>query len=394
MTRALLFNLIAIAVFAFGIVIFFRYVQPVTPVVSVTSTAQGQLSAASVSVSTTTISSAAATSSPATTTIITTQPAEEASNQATISASTATTTGDEVARIQDPYSTPPESFDEVNDVTREALVNILCAPQTTSSLNPISGSGVIIDPRGIILTNAHVAQYVLLSESPEVDLHCVIRTGSPAEAQWTAAVLYIPPVWVNQHASEILEEHPTGTGEHDYALLYIVGSATSNPLPSQFPYLPIDTRPAIGFPGDQVLVGSYPAEFIGGIAAEYDLYADTSVTTIQQLLTFGSGTPDALSLGGVIEAQSGSSGGAVVNAWGRLIAIIATTSSGTTTADRDLRGIALSYINTDIQAQSGSSLTTLLAGDPATEVAEFDQTTAPNLINQYLGVLSSSTESQ
>lgn len=385
MTRAIFFNAIAIIVFLAGIVFFFSYVQP-------NSSPEKQLSAASVSVSTSRpIAAQAASSTLATTTtvrassvdtITVRKPTVEATNQ------TSTTTDDQISRIQNPYTTPPESFDQVNADSRNAIVNILCEPDGSSSLSPISGSGVIIDPRGIVLTNAHVAQYVLLSESPQINLQCFIRSGSPATAQWSAAVLYIPPVWVTAHADEINEPHPTGTGEHDYALLYITGSVTNNPLPPQFPYLPVDTRWGIGFPEDQVLVASYPAELVGGIAAQYDLYADSSVTTIKQLLTFGAGTPDLVSLGGIIEAQGGSSGGAVVNQWGRLIALIATTSEGTTTSERDLRGISLAYIDSDLQAQSGTNLNGFLQGDPATEVQNFSPT-AESLIQLYVQQISS-----
>lgn len=383
--RRSLFDLIVVIVLLLGGVVFFFYVEPNTSTPDVSP--QNELSAAVVSHATSTPPTppVVATSSVATTSIEGPQPVQKSPSEAPAPASA--TTSDEIARVQDPYSTPPESSDTINTDTRAALVNILCEPEGPSSLDPISGSGVIIDPRGIILTNAHVAQYVLLSESPQVDLQCVVRTGSPATAAWTATVLYIPSIWVNEHASEILEAHPEGTGEHDYALLYITGSVNGTPLPSQFPYLPFDTRPGIGFPGDEVLVASYPAELVGGIAAQYDLYADSSFTTIKELLTFGSGTPDVVSLGGVIEAQEGSSGGAVVNEWGRLIALIATTSSGTTTADRDLRGVALSYINTDLQAQSGQSLSAILQGDPTTEVQDFSSTAA-SLIQLYIEQLS------
>jgi S1-C subfamily serine protease len=382
MRRRFLFNLTALGVLTLGVFFLARFggLAPdfSTPI-------QKQLSTAGISQNIP-LAVQTATSSPATSTAqkasVTKKPSQKAISPAT------STPANEIARVQNPYSTPPESFDEINAAARAALVNILCEPQS-GSLEPISGSGVIIDPRGIILTNAHVAQYVLLSESPQVDLSCVIRTGSPAHTQWEAAVLYIPPVWVSQHASEILDQHPTGTGEHDYALLYIVGSAGASPVPTQFPYVPIDTREAIGFPGDQVLVASYPAEFIGGIAAQYDLYAASSVTTIKQLLTFAAGTPDVLSLGGIIEAQSGSSGGAVLNAWGRLIGLVATTSSGTTTADRDLRAVSLSYVNADLAAQSGQDLNTILQGDPASETQAFSSTIAPGLVNLYVARLSS-----
>lgn len=294
------------------------------------------------------------------------------------------TSSDEAVRIQDPYSTPPEPFAAINDTARAALINILCMPRSGGSLKPISGSGVIIDPRGVILTNAHVAQYVLLSEDPQVNLSCYIRTGAPAEAQYSAQVLYFPTIWAQAHAAEITTVHPTGTGEHDYALLLITNTTDGSPLPATFPYLPYDTREAVAFTGDSVLVASYPAEFLGGVAAEYDLFPASSVTTVGQLITLNTNTVDLLSLGGVIEAQSGSSGGAVVNAWGKLVGLIVTTSTGTTTATRDLRALTLSYIDRDLSAQTGSGLNSLLAGNIGSEAADFTTNTAPSLINLFL----------
>jgi len=297
---------------------------------------------------------------------------------------------EEAVRIADPYPFPPQSFATVNDATRAALVNILCMPRTGGTLPPISGSGVIIDPRGVILTNAHVAQYVLLSKSPEINLSCVVRTGSPAVARWSAEILYIPPVWVGAHAVEIKAARPTGTGEHDYALLLITTSldgAAFTPLSLGFPSLPFDTREAIGFQGDQVVVASYPAEFLGSQAAQFNLYSASSLTTIGQLLTFATRSVDLLSLGGVIEAQSGSSGGAVVNAWGRLIGLIATTSEGETTAARDLRAITLSYISRDLGLQTQFDLPTILAGDVAAQALDFNTRASPNLIALYMGYI-------
>ena len=287
--------------------------------------------------------------------------------------------GFKAARTENPYPFPPKDFTAVNEEARAALVNIFCAARN-GSLRPTSASGIIIDPRGVILTNAHVAQYVLLASDPGVDLSCVIRTGSPAVARFVPEVLYIPPVWIEGHAKDIKTSRPLGTGEHDYALLRIKETLLGSPLSSSFPFIPIDAREAIGFVDDQVLVASYPAEFIGGMTAQLGLYPVTSITTIKGLLTFGEeGTVDIVSIGGVIGAQSGSSGGAIVNAWGRLIGLISTTSEGATTDERDLRAVTMSYINSDILAQSGLDLGEILAGDVATEAYAFNTVIAPAL---------------
>jgi hypothetical protein len=292
----------------------------------------------------------------------------------------------EATRVEKPYTSDPVDFNLINTTARAALVNIFCTPHG-GSLHPVSGSGVIIDPRGVILTNAHVAQYVLLSESPQVNLTCVIRTGSPATAKYRAAVLYVPQPWVAAHAHEINDDHPLGTGEHDYALLRIVGGVNSAALPAAFPAIEPDAREAIAFVDDSVLGASYPAEFSAG-SVQNSLYPVSSITQINKLFTFGSGTVDAISIGSPIEAQSGSSGGPIVNAWERLVAIITTTSEGATTAERQLRGVTLSYIDRDLTALTGAGLSTLLAGDIDAKTASFTRNQAPGLVETYIPYLS------
>lgn len=286
------------------------------------------------------------------------------------------------------YDTAPQSFDTVNTTARAALVNILCMPRAGGSLNPISGSGVIIDPRGVILTNAHVAQYILLSEDPRIDLSCQIRSGSPAVAEWRAEVMYIPPVWVENHAGEINQQRTMGNGSHDYALIRITASVDSSPLPASFPYISVDTRENITTLGEKLLGASYPVELIGGYATENNLYPVSSVSMVEKLFTLSSSTLDEVSIGGVIEAQSGSSGGAVVNAWGKLIGIITTTSEGATTASRDLRAITLSYINRDFKAQTGLTLDQYLGIDPAFVETQFNAAYMQGLVQEYTKALS------
>lgn len=273
------------------------------------------------------------------------------------------TNPNQVRRIENPYSSPALTFETVNVMSRSALVNIFCS-SPRGTIRPISGSGIIIDPRGIILTNAHVAQYVLLAESGEVTLECQIRSGAPAASKWSAHVLYVPPAWVEEHAADFRKEKPLGTGEHDYALLYAGVSLDGATRPATLPYLQPDTREAIGFTNDPVLAASYPAEFLGSITSNSNLYPVTSITKIDRLYTLDVSSIDVISIGSVIGAQSGSSGGSIANAWGRLIGVITTTSDGVTTGERTLRGVTLSYIDRDIATQTGSSLSDFIARDP------------------------------
>src|SRR3989344_433294 len=112
------------------------------------------------------------------------------------------------------------------------VVNILCLADTNSKLNSTTGSGVIIDKKGVILTNAHIAQYFLLPR----EVACVIRTGSPARATYRAELIYLPPKWIEKNYTNITLEEPTGTGEDDYALLQITGNVSDTTLlPEEFP---------------------------------------------------------------------------------------------------------------------------------------------------------------
>lgn len=275
---------------------------------------------------------------------------------------------------------------ELNDLVRSATVNISCiAP---GSRGPASGSGVIIDPRGVILTSAHVAQYLLLEKSGQISIDCVIRTGSPASAQYRAEVLYISTEWVRDHASEVREEGALGTGENDYALLRITESTTNKKLPSSYPFITPNTREEAQVTGQSVIISSYPAGFLGGISTLYELNLVSTITTIKELFTFSEAlTADVIALGGVISAQSGSSGGAVADGAGRLLAIIATSSQADQTANRDLRAVTLFHINQSIIRETGASLNQYLEGNLSEIQGLFDTAIVPDLEKQFLDEL-------
>lgn len=276
-------------------------------------------------------------------------------------------------------SLPSLPTEQLNTLARASLVNILCTTQSGGSFNPISGSGVIIDSRGIILTNAHVAQYFLLHDYPTAgNIQCVVRAGSPAQPHYTAELLYLPPAWIAANAPKISSSTPTGTGENDYAFLYITG--TTNPadpaLPAAFPALPMDGGDPAS--GDQMLLAAYPAGFLGGISISLDLYITSAVATVGQVYTFADqANIDLFSLGGTIVSQSGSSGGAVVSTQGKLMGLIATEIPAATTAGRDLRAITIAHINRSLQGGGQGGVAALLSQNAANYAAVFNATVAP-----------------
>lgn len=251
------------------------------------------------------------------------------------------------------YSFSPLSLENELEAFKKSIVNILCigGPPFRST----SGSGVIIDPKGIILTNAHIGQYLLLAENPAYNITCTIRTGSPARSLWGASVLFMPEIWVKDHAHDILESKARGTGEHDYALLQIV-STDNGKLENSLPFIKIEIREPSSVVGDTVLLLAYPAEFIGGSAVRDDLYTIAVISVIKDVYTFIADTVDVLSLGNVPLAQGGASGGAVINTWGYLTGLISTTSEGSTTGLRDLRATSLSHIERSFREHTGLSL--------------------------------------
>lgn len=275
----------------------------------------------------------------------------------------------------------------INDRVRNALVNILCTAQTGSG-ESISGSGVIIDPRGVILTNAHVAQFFLLEDYPTQDnVRCVVRTGSPAYPRYTAELMFLPPSWMRDNARKIVQEAPTGTGERDYALVRITGGVSpSITLPASFPFLLVaKSEPEIGA---DVIQAGYAAGFLGGVTIQTELYASSAWTKIRDIFTFNANTVDLVALGGSIVAQSGSSGGPVANQDGILLGIIVTNTGSGDTSTRDLRAITTAYIVRDFEYERGKSLQSVLSTENlAAEVDIFNRVYVPNLKLQLVSEL-------
>src|SRR3990167_2595200 len=273
------------------------------------------------------------------------------------------------------------SFSTINQNTREALVNIFCVTKSGGIFKPASGSGIIIDKRGIILTNAHVAQYFLLKDYLEQNfIECIVRVGSPARALYKVEPIFISPSWIQNNADNITQQSPTGTGEDDYALLLITEYTDKNKtLPKIFPFIsPLYNSGDISI-GEDVLLAAYPAGFLSGISIAKDLYISSAITKIIGVFTFKEGALDLFSIGGSIVAQQGSSGGAVVNRKNELLGIIVTSSEAENTQDRDLRAITIAHINRSFMKDTGFDLQTLFSGNIKAEVAAFNKNIATEL---------------
>jgi hypothetical protein len=129
-----------------------------------------------------------------------------------------------------------------------------------------------------------------------------------------------------------------------------------------------------------VFLAAYPAGFLGGTTIQTNLYASSALSTVQALYTFNDPSQvDLVSLGGTVVAQSGSSGGAVINAaTGSLIGLITTETQGTTTASRDLNAITLAHVNRSLTALGQGGITGILTGDVSQKANNFNATIAPS----------------
>lgn len=273
-----------------------------------------------------------------------------------------------------------EASDTVTDPSA-ALVNIFCTFVTDTTIRTTTGTGFFVHSDGVIMTNAHVAQYLLLGETTALgEAECIVRQGTPATPKYIAKLLYIPPAWVQENAASIDAAIPTGTGERDYALLYVSESLDTGVLPETFPALPLYTdllsQRVIN---DNVVVAGYPATSLQRNGGNGDLLGVVATTTVSELYTFGSNYADVIAIRGTNVGAEGSSGGPVLNEDGAVIGMIATRGDDSTDGAGSLRAITLSHVQRTILEETGFSLERNISGDLPFRGQVFTDTVAPLL---------------
>lgn len=248
------------------------------------------------------------------------------------------------------------------------VVNIVCSKKDGNQVNVSTGSGVIIDPSGVIVTNAHVGQFVLIEDNYNLYKCSVYKENIPTLG-YTVDVLYVSPEWIRENYRLISSDNPRGTGEFDYAFLYITGNVNpASKKPSSFPYSNIALSDSKYDIGRTVKVAGYPGAptKISEIFSSGILRKDT--VSIIEVFTFNKYSIDVITTEKTDVGAKGSSGGGVFDSNNNLIAIISTTNGEQN--DAHINAITTTYINESLEDSSGKNISSILT-DPEGEVESF-----------------------
>lgn len=287
-------------------------------------------------------------------------------------------------------ATVPVSDEDVRARIEGALVNIFCEYTTDRYTRTTTGTGFFITENGVILTNAHVAQFLLLEGLPGAngETECIVRSGNPATPQYQAELLFISPSWVFNNAKLITEEHPQGTGEYDYALLYVTSSLTDTPLPTTYTALPIHTELlSKKFENSSVLTAGYPAEKLLREGPRASLTPKVERTSIEELYTFESNYADIFSVTESSVGEQGASGGPIFHEGTGAIGLIVTKGNTVIEGANSLRALTLSYINRTILEETGFDLINNAGGDLPYRGKVFKDILAPHLTDLLVNEL-------
>ncbi len=259
----------------------------------------------------------------------------------------------------------------------DVVVNIICTQRKGSITTVSTGSGVIISPEGVVLTNAHVAQFFIL-EDVNSGIDCAIYKENIPTFGYKADILYISPAWVSENFTTISDPSPRGTGEKDFALLLITKS--TNPvlsLPSRFAYTRFNLNDSVYTKNRPISVAGFPGVplSIFDLAKAGNLITDNN--RIQDVFTFRNrNSIDIFSTFRSPVAGRGASGGGIFYQ-NDLIGVTVTISPEN--GGFKINAITTTYINDALVNEIGQNLISLLSGDLNEQINIFRETHIQNM---------------
>lgn len=288
--------------------------------------------------------------------------------------SEATSTPEDVEGSEEKEDVPSTTIDPTL-----ASVKIRCLQTTDKYKRLASGTGFLINSRGVIMTNAHVAQFLLLKDAEALGkTECVATVGTNENDAYSLGLLYISPSWLLKHASLIDSVTPKGTGENDFALVYVTGQKNGEAITRLFPFIPPATSPlSKAIKGKEVIIVGYPR------LEDKSTPQTIATTTITDIFTFGSGYADIFSLASSTLGHQGASGGPVIDEYGRAIGILTTKDPGTTI----LNAITMAHVDRGLQSEIDFDLASYLQGNLDYKAEVFNKTVSPilqQILAEYL----------
>lgn len=275
----------------------------------------------------------------------------------------------------------------------DALVNIFCSQKIivngkiTNQRRTITGSGVLIHRDGTVLTNAHVAQFPLLSES-NPDVVCLARFGNPASGSIGMKVSFISPQWIKEYGKYINTEGAAQTGSSDFALLKLNLDSLNQTQKNLLS--PITVQKTLPDQGASIFSLSYPANILGIKGVNSALSQQKESLQVNRLYSLGVTPIDIIETTASTAGQRGSSGGAILDIHGHLIGTITTIVNSSTPSKTLIRAMTMEHVDFELTRLSNIGLAKVVQYG-SNEVTQVFNTKyreyLTSLLNNYLNSL-------
>lgn len=233
----------------------------------------------------------------------------------------------------------------------DSVVNIFCSQKIGTLRRTITGSGILINKDGTVLTNAHVAQFPLLSEK-NPNVVCLARYGNPANGALGVKVAFISPDWVTQYGKNINTEGVAQTGKSDFALLKLDLST----LGSGKTLSPVSIQRILPSQTDKIYSLSYPADILGTNGVNSALSRQKEQLGINRFYSVGITPNDVIETSASTAGQKGSSGGGILNENGEIIGTITTTANSSIPTKKLIRAMTIEHTDFELVRFSNISL--------------------------------------